>query len=168
MNIEIMFTIISIALQVAVIWYGWKMLRVAHFLNTWKMGWIHFVIASIIIALRRVLWGMEYFTEAAVPGVVESLLTIFVSMCMLWFVSAMRTVFAEAYQKKIEIGGIPILTEDETHIIRIDLLQQYVDLELRVKKIEGKNEVNHPCREEHVHIENSMLNAVDESKKKKK
>jgi hypothetical protein len=143
MNIELILTVISIALQLLVVLYGWKMLRVALYLNTWKIGWGHFVVASFLILLRRLLWGFEYYvTGFEIPSTLEAMLTIFVSACMLWFASSMKIVFnsTNVHTEKTD-ENIPVLGPQKDLILTIDALDdKLIQLEIKIKEIRDKRE----------------------------
>jgi hypothetical protein len=102
MNIvDFVLSILAVFTQLYVVYVGWKLLRVAKFLDTWRMGWYHFVGASILITILRIIWSYEAYTSTPAYPYVESVFALLVSACLLWFVYYMRMVFQNTIKETV-------------------------------------------------------------------
>ena len=143
MKIEIIMTGFSIILQLFIIYYSFKMIRVALYLNNWKIGWIHFLIAAVLVTGRRVMWIYEYYVGESFSYPLESVLTVFSSACLLWFIYSMKIVFEESHESYRDKKQIPVLSPNSDLEIRIDALDgRAIDLELKIKDIKEREKEN--------------------------
>lgn len=77
LSILIIFTII---LQLTVGIYGYKVLKIASYINIWKKGWIYFIIAAVTTLLRRVceLLSIDSFIHASLAVISSIFLLMFI------------------------------------------------------------------------------------------
>lgn len=102
MNIvDFVISVIAVFVQLYVVYVGLKLLRVAKFLDTWRMGWLHFVVASIFITILRIIWSYEAYSTGPIYPYIESIFALLVSVCLLWFVYYMKEVFQHTIQETV-------------------------------------------------------------------
>lgn len=91
--VDFIISVLAVFVQLYVVYVGWKLLKVAKFLHTWKIGWYYFVVASIIITILRIIWSYEAYTAVHACPYIESIFALVTSICLLWFVYYMKQVF---------------------------------------------------------------------------
>jgi len=100
--IDFILSIFAVLTQFYVVYVGWKLLRVAKFLDMWRIGWYHFVGASVLITVLRIIWSYEAYTSTPTYPYIESVFALIVSVCLLWFVYYMKQVFQNTIKETIE------------------------------------------------------------------
>jgi len=122
LSFEFFISIISLIFQFVVTIYGFKLYKSASYLNTWKLGWSHFIGASIMILLLRVIWSWEFYFNIKAPQYLESILALIVSACLFWFISYMKISFKYSLiNKDEESKRLIILTSEAEEIKRLAL-----------------------------------------------
>lgn len=104
--VDFTISVLAIFTQLYVIWIGLKVLKVAKFLNTWRIGWYHFVMVSVFIILGHLLLLYEIYNCDTTHSNIRSIFTLFVTVGLLWFVYYMREVFKVVSKTKSDEGGI--------------------------------------------------------------
>jgi len=103
-TLDFSISVIAVFVQFYVVWIGWKLLKIAKFLDSWKIGWYHFVIASSVIALIRIIWSYEAYFQTSGPLYVQSVLGLVISVCLVWFVYYMRISFTNLHDENSKIS----------------------------------------------------------------
>jgi len=98
-EINTILTMVALILQIGVVVYGIKMIRLVKWLDNWTPAWIVFVLASGSILCRRAFWLLQYMSHTPSDPELESMLTVFVSILLLLFVLFMHKTFMR-YLKK--------------------------------------------------------------------
>ena len=120
LSLEFFISIVSVIFQIIVTVYGFKLYKSAEYLNTWKLGWSHFIGASIVILLLRVVWSYEFYFITTAPQYVESLLALIVSACLFWFIFYMKISFKYSLiNKEFESKQLIILTNEAEEIKKL-------------------------------------------------
>ena len=136
---DLSLSILAFILQFAVIVMGWKLLQVAKFLDTWKYGWIHFIAASFMALLLRIIWSGEAYFQLPFPIFYQSILGLLVSVCFLWFVFYMSKSFKELHDDQIssKIAASELIEEAKikADALRVDAEQKADEVKKLAEKV---------------------------------
>jgi PAS domain S-box-containing protein len=90
MNTLIALGIITLAIQVAILVYGYKVMKIADFIPIWKRGWLYFIISESATLLRR---GCEACTTTFPDTAVYYVLSLISDVFLFLFIYSMAQVF---------------------------------------------------------------------------
>jgi hypothetical protein len=136
---QALLSVFAVVIQIVIIIVGWDVLKLASYLKPWRVGWWAFSLGMSVAAGMRIIWTNQYLFGFQETPFLEPIMSLLMSICMLWFIVRMKRLFRSLYEPlphgRRVTDVVPVVTPLKEVDLHLGDAGCVVTLEVRIKSI---------------------------------